>query len=241
LEEGRALGFIGPNGAGKTTLFDIISGFTTADEGSILLFGEDITDLTPDRRVSHGLLRSFQDARLFPALTVRENLLVALERHLENRSSAAAALHLPNVRSAERKAATRVERLVELFALGPTRDKFVRELSTGQRRIVDMACVMAAEPRVLLLDEPSSGIAQKEAEELAPLLARIRYETGCSMLIIEHDMPLISAVSDELIALVLGAVVTRGLPNDVIEHPKVVESYLGTSEEVINRSGNTPG
>jgi ABC-type branched-subunit amino acid transport system ATPase component len=241
LEEGRSLGVIGPNGAGKTTLFDIISGFVTTEGGTIELFGEDITDLGPDQRVGHGLLRSFQDARLFPALTVRENLLVALERHLDSRSAAAAALHLPNVRSSERKAAARVERLVELFALGASKDKFVRELSTGQRRIVDMACMVAAEPRVLLLDEPSSGIAQREAEELAPLLSRIRYETGCSLLIIEHDMPLIQAVSDELIALETGSVVTRGLPSEVIEHPQVVASYLGTSEEAINRSGVSPG
>ena len=241
LEEGRALGFIGPNGAGKTTLFDVISGFVRPSRGTTLLFGEDISHLGPDARVGAGLLRSFQDARLFPNLTVRENLLVALERHLDSRSSAAAALHLPNVRRSEAKATRRVERLMELFALAPTRDKFVRELSTGQRRILDMACVMAAEPRVVLLDEPSSGIAQKEAEEMAPLLARIRYETGCSMLIIEHDMPLITAVSDELVALELGAVVTRGSPEQVIEHPQVVASYLGTSEEVIHRSGHSPG
>ena len=134
------------------------------------------------------------------------------------------------MRRSERKAQERIDRLIELFGLGSSRDKFVRELSTGQRRIVDMACVMAAEPRVLLLDEPSSGIAQREAEELAPLLGRIRYETGCALLVIEHDMPLIMAVSDELLALELGAVVTRGAPAEVIEHPQVVASYLGTSE-----------
>jgi ABC-type branched-subunit amino acid transport system ATPase component/predicted MFS family arabinose efflux permease len=240
LKDGASLGVIGPNGAGKTTLFDIISGFVTPTTGELYLFGEEITGKSPDQRVTFGLLRSFQDARLFPALTVRENLTVALERHLDSRSAAAAALHLPNVRRSERKAAARVDRLVELFGLGSSRDKFVRELSTGQRRIVDIACVMAAEPRVLLLDEPSSGIAQKEAEELGPLLSRIRYETGCSMLIIEHDMPLIMAVSDELLALELGAVVTRGAPHDVLEHPQVVASYLGTSEDAINRSGATP-
>jgi ABC-type branched-subunit amino acid transport system ATPase component len=240
LTEGAALGIIGPNGAGKTTLFDIISGFVTPTGGEIHLFGEDITDKGPDQRVALGLLRSFQDARLFPALTVRENITVAMERHLGVRSAAAAALHLPNVRRAEERAAARVDRLIELFALGASRDKFVRELSTGQRRIVDMACVMAAEPRVLLLDEPSSGIAQKEAEELGPLLSRIRYETGCSLLVIEHDMPLILAVSEELLALELGGVVTRGAPQDVIEHPQVVASYLGTSEEAFSRSGAIP-
>ncbi|HVT76771.1 MAG TPA: MFS transporter [Acidimicrobiales bacterium] len=239
LDQGSALGIIGPNGAGKTTLFDIISGFVTPTAGTIELLGDDITSLTPDQRVNHGLLRSFQDARLFPSLTVRENIAIALERHLEVRSVAASALRLPNVRRSEAKAAERVERLIELFGLGVARDKFVRELSTGQRRIVDMACVMAAEPQVLLLDEPSSGIAQKEAEELGPLLSRIRYETGCSLLIIEHDMPLIVAVSDELLALELGAVVTRGPATEVLEHPQVVAAYLGTSEEAINRSGGS--
>src|SRR5207249_12109348 len=136
----------------------------------------------------------FQDARLFPSLTVAENLAIALERHLDVRSATMAALHLPNVRRSESKVHRRVDRLIELFTLGATRDKFVRELSTGQRRIVDMACILAAEPTVLLLDEPSSGIAQREAEELGPLLQRIQYETGCALLIIEHDMPLVMSV-----------------------------------------------
>jgi branched-chain amino acid transport system ATP-binding protein len=113
----------------------------------------------------------------------------------------------------------------------------VKELSTGLRRIADLACVLAAEPRVLLLDEPSSGIAQAEAESLGPLLRRVRHETGCAILIIEHDMPLISSISDELLALDQGAVVTRGVPEEVLNDPRVVESYLGTSENVIKRSG----
>ena len=128
--------------------------------------------------------------------------------------------------------------LIDLLELGSYRDKFVKELSTGLRRVVDLACVLAAEPKVLLLDEPSSGIAQKESEELGPLLQRIRYETGCTLLLIEHDMPLIMSVAEELLALELGAVVTRGTPLEVVDHPQVVASYLGTSEEAINRSGN---
>jgi branched-chain amino acid transport system ATP-binding protein len=132
----------------------------------------------------------------------------------------------------------RAEKLIELLDLGAYRDKFVKELSTGLRRIVDLACVLAAEPTVLLLDEPSSGIAQAEAEGLAPLLKRVRFETGCSILIIEHDMPLISAVADELIALDQGAVVLRGTPDEVLNDERVIESYLGTSQSTINRSGS---
>jgi branched-chain amino acid transport system ATP-binding protein len=237
LEAGTILGLIGPNGAGKTTLFDLISGFLLPDAGTVTFLGEDITTLSPDARSMLGLQRSFQDARLFPSLTVSENIAVAFERHLDVRSATMAALHLPNVRSSEAKVLRRVERLIEMFGLGDYRDKFVRELSTGSRRIVDLACTLAADPKVLLLDEPSSGVAQRETEELGPLLVRIRYETGCSILVIEHDMPLITSISDELIALDLGTVLTRGLPDDVVEHPRVVESYLGTTEEVINRSG----
>ncbi|HUP85457.1 MAG TPA: MFS transporter [Acidimicrobiales bacterium] len=238
LEEGKVLGLIGPNGAGKTTLFDIISGFVTPDEGEIRLFGEDVTSLPPDQRAKVGLVRSFQDARLFPPLTVTENIAVALEQYLTSKSTIGAALHLPNVRKAEEGIQRRIDRLIRLMNLDEMRDKFVRELSTGSRRIVDLACVMACDPKVLLLDEPSSGIAQREAEELGALLQRIRWETGCSILIIEHDMNLISGVSDELLALDLGRVVTRGAAKDVLEHPQVVNSYLGTSEEVINRSGD---
>ena len=237
LEEGRILGLIGPNGAGKTTLFDVVSGFVPADSGIVALYGDDITALGPDERARIGLQRSFQDARLFPSLTVKENIGVALEKHVAVRSAAAAALHLRGVRRSEATIDRRVERLIDLLNLGDFRDKFVRELSTGTRRIVDLACVMAADPKVVMLDEPSSGIAQAETEELGPLLLRVRYETGCSMLVIEHDMTLIRGVSDELIAMDLGSVVTRGLPEEVIEHPHVVASYLGTSEEVIKRSG----
>ena len=238
LEEGKVLGLIGPNGAGKTTLFDIVSGFVTPEDGEILLFGEDVTALAPDQRAKLGLVRSFQDARLFPPLTVTENIAVALEQHLTSKSTIGAALHLPNVRKAEQGIQRRIDRLIRLMNLDELRDKFVRELSTGSRRIVDLACVMACDPKVLLLDEPSSGIAQREAEELGALLQRIRWETGCAILIIEHDMNLISGVSDELLALDLGRVVTRGKAADVLEHPQVVNSYLGTSEEVINRSGD---
>src|SRR5205807_2513358 len=166
--------------------------------------GVDITGLSPEARAKRKLVRRFQDARLFPSLTVFETLLIALEQQLEVRSTVLGALSAPNSRRAERRLRRRAERLIELLDLGAYRDKFVKELSTGLRRIIDLGCVLATEPKVLLLDEPSSGIAQAEAEGLGPLLRRVRFETGCSMLIIEHDMPLISAVSDELIALERG-------------------------------------
>src|SRR5581483_3364278 len=148
------------------------------------------------------------------------------------------AIQLPQARRAERRVRLQAERLIDLLDLGAYRDKFVKELSTGLRRIVDLACVLATEPKVLLLDEPSSGIAQAEAESLGPLLGRIRFETGCSILIIEHDMPLISAVADELVALEQGLVVVRGLPDVVLNDERVIEAYLGGSEQAIRRSGS---
>jgi len=178
VRAGEVLGFLGPNGAGKTTLFDVLSGFQVPSRGEIELDGESIIGLGPDARARRGLGRSFQDGRLFPALTVAETIAVALERSIDVRDPVAAALHLPSVVDSEAKVVRRVEELIELLGLGAFRDKYIRELSTGSRRVVDLACVLAHGPRVLLLDEPSSGIAQREAEALGPLLLRIRAMTG---------------------------------------------------------------
>jgi ABC-type branched-subunit amino acid transport system ATPase component len=237
LGEGQILGLIGPNGAGKTTIFDLISGIIPADQGRVTLRGVDISGWGPDRRAAIGLGRSFQDARIFPSLTVAENVAIGLERHIETRDHLAAVLNLPAMQESERDVAYTVDDLIELMNLQAFRDKFVGELSTGSRRIVDLAMAIAHDPTVLILDEPSSGIAQRETEALGPLLLRIKEETGCSMLVIEHDMPLITSISDRMIALELGAVVTEGTPDEVIRDPRVVQSYLGGDLNVIQRSG----
>ncbi len=240
---GEIVGFMGPNGAGKTTLFDAISGFLEPDAGTIIL-GEgsdaiDVTRLSPAARSRLGLGRSFQDGRLFPNLTVAETVSIAFERHLEARDPVAAALHLPWVDDTERDIELNVERLLELLGITDFRDKLVRELSTGSRRIVDLACVLAHGPSVLLLDEPSSGIAQRESEALGPLLLRIREQTGATLLVIEHDVPLLLGISDRVIALDLGEVIAVGDPDEVVHHPAVVSSYLGTNEAAIARSGSS--
>ncbi|MBV9484689.1 MAG: ABC transporter ATP-binding protein, partial [Frankiaceae bacterium] len=177
------------------------------------------------------------DARIFASLSVAENIAVSLERHLEVRDHLAAALCLPDVSEAERHIAWTVSDLIELLNLGNYRDKLVRELSTGTRRMVDIAMALAYDPDVLLLDEPSSGIAQRETEALGPLLLRIRDEANCGLLVIEHDMPLICSISDRLLALELGRVIAEGTPDEVLRDPQVVASYLGTNDATVNRSG----
>jgi branched-chain amino acid transport system ATP-binding protein len=237
LHDEEILGLIGPNGAGKTTIFDLVSGYQTPDAGRVVFEGSDITTMAPDERARRQLIRRFQDAKLFPSLTVYETILLALDRRQDVRNMALIAIQLPQARQSERRVRRRADQLIELLGIGNYRDKFIKELSTGLRRVVDLACVLATDPRVLLLDEPSSGIAQAEAESLGPLLARVRRETGCSILIIEHDMPLISRVADELLALEQGRVIMRDVPDVVLNDPRVVESYLGTSEAAIRRSG----
>jgi branched-chain amino acid transport system ATP-binding protein len=237
LERGEILGVIGPNGAGKTTLFDLLSGYIAPDSGSLLLMGADITRLSAEARAWRGLGRSFQDARLFPGLAVDETIALALERHVEVRDPFATAVGLPMVRESESAVAARVDELVELVGLQAYRSKFVRELSTGTRRIVDLCCQLAHEPDVMLFDEPSSGIAQREAEALGPMIRRIREATGASMVIIEHDMPLVRSIADEIIALDLGRVIVRDTPDVVLHDPRVVSSYLGTSDVAMARSG----
>lgn len=243
VKAGEIVGFIGPNGAGKTSLFDAISGFLPIDGGRILMAANDgeIYDLTErpaQIRSRLGLGRSFQDGRLFPALTVRETIAVALECSVHVKDPIAAALYLPAVIDSEAAVFERVEQLIEFMNLGAFRDKFTNELSTGSRRIVDLACILAHQPTVLLLDEPSSGIAQRESEALGPLMVKIRDQLGASVLVIEHDLPLLSSVSDRMIAMDLGAVIAEGTPEEVVHDPRVVASYLGDNQAAIARSGD---
>ncbi len=231
------VGLLGHNGAGKTTLFDLLTGYLKADGGHVLLNGEDITDLPPYKRAIAELGRSFQEARLFPSLSVADAVRVSLETHLASREPVAAAFRLPASTYSERSAAKRVDDLIELLGLGRYRDTPTGDLSTGTRRIVELACLLGQDPAVLLLDEPSAGIAQRETEALAPLLREVQNETGCSIVVIEHDMALLSALCDYFVALEQGGVIASGRPDEVLADPRVISSYLGTNEDVVARSG----
>jgi branched-chain amino acid transport system ATP-binding protein len=226
VEPGEIVGLLGPNGAGKSTLFNVISGFLKPDHGRVLFAEEEINHLLPYERVAVGIGRTFQHVKLFRNLTVYENLLVAQHRHLTS-GSFAAMLRLPNWRRDEELARSRVDEILELVDLKPWRDARPSELSYGTTRFLELASVTSLRPKVLLLDEPASGIQQKEVEALGPLLQRLRDEHGCAILLIEHDMGLLMSVSERIYALDFGKVIAEGTPDEIVSNDKVLESYLG--------------
>ncbi|MHB8464966.1 MAG: ABC transporter permease subunit, partial [Acidimicrobiales bacterium] len=229
---GETLGLIGPNGAGKTTLFELLGGFTKADRGTVVFAGHDVSRLTPTQRARLGLVRSFQDASLFPTMTVLEVVQVSLERTAPTR-------FLPSVvgwPKAERDKQVRAREFVKMMGLHGYRNTSVRELSTGSRRIVELACLVALEPVLLLLDEPSSGIAQRETEALGDVLIRLKTELDLTLVIIEHDIPLVMRLADRMIAMESGRVLAVGSPAEIRSDPRVIESYLGGDVRAIERS-----
>jgi ABC-type branched-subunit amino acid transport system ATPase component/ABC-type branched-subunit amino acid transport system permease subunit len=236
---GEIVGIIGSNGAGKTTLFDVCSGFTVPDTGEVRMHGQDVTHLSPARRSQLGLGRVFQDARLFPSLSVTDALAASLEQSAPVHDPLAEVLGLPAVASSEEAVKDRVEELLAEMGLTPFRDRFVSELSTGTRRVLELACAVAHRPSVLLLDEPTAGIAQRESEALADLLLGLRDETGAAFIVIEHDVPLVSSIADRLLCLHVGAVISEGATAEVLNDPAVVAAYLGTEDATARRSDPT--
>jgi ABC-type branched-subunit amino acid transport system ATPase component/ABC-type branched-subunit amino acid transport system permease subunit len=227
VHDGEILGVIGPNGAGKTTLFDVLSGFVRPDTGRVEYDGHDVTRAAPHLRALAGLCRSFQDTRLFPGLTVADNVAVACEGLVTSFGPLAPALRLPGAAASERAVLQRTDELLLALGLAEWRDRFPGDLSTGMRRLLELGCLLAQQPRVLLLDEPSAGLAQAEAEALGPLLRRVRDASGCAVVIVAHDVPLLLAACDRLAAMDLGRIIAAGPPGDVVRHPHVIASYLG--------------
>ena len=233
---GEVLGLIGANGAGKSTLLGACSGFVTPSAGRITLFGQDVTELPAHHRARLGLGRIFQDARLFDDLTVRESVLVALESQ-ERAELVPSMLGLPPAREGERRKQARAAEQLDLLGLSRYAGAQVRTLSTGTRRIVELACLLAQDARVLLLDEPTAGLAQRETEVFGPLLLRIREQLGATLVLIEHDIPLVMSISDRVQCLSAGRTIAVGSPEEVRANPAVIASYLGTDERAIARSG----
>ena len=234
---GEIVGLIGANGAGKTTLMNVVSGLVPY-RGEVEILGRSVGNRSAARRADLGLGRTFQNAALFPDLTVRETVLVALEAQRPT-SLVGNILGTPRARRDETVKVARSNDLLDLLGLGPFADTFIGDLSTGTRRITELACMLALDASLLCFDEPTAGVAQRETEAFGPLLRRIRDELDASVLIVEHDMPLIMSISDRVWCLESGRVIAEGSPEAVRADPRVIRSYLGTDDRAINRSGST--
>jgi len=226
VEQGQVFTIIGPNGAGKTTIFNLISRIYDPAAGRIVFAGEDVTRMPPHEIARRGIARTFQNIELFEHATVLQNLL--LGRHAHRRSRfLEELLFLPRVRRQELAHREAAEKVIDFLDLQPHRDSLIANLPYGVRKVVEMARALCTEPRLLLLDEPSSGLSVEETEGMAFWIQDIRSLLGITVLMVEHDMSLVSAVSDRVLALNYGRPLALGTAREVQEHPDVVKAYLG--------------
>ncbi len=235
-EPGDGVGLIGPNGSGKTTLLDVVSGLATPAEGTVWLDGESLVEYLPEERASLGIVRSFQDCRLFPELTVEEVLLLTLDAGRPV-GVVSTSVWAPWARRSERAKRTAVDEVIASFGIDRFRRHQITQLSTGTRRVVDLASIVLARPRLLLLDEPTAGIAQREAEAFVPLLRRLHELADTTIVLVEHDVPLVFALCTRVVMMETGEVVSSGSPDEVARDPRALAAYHGASAEALAVSG----
>jgi ABC-type branched-subunit amino acid transport system ATPase component len=237
-QPGSIVGLIGANGSGKTTTLDMVSGLVTPQQGTVRLDGKDLTEYLPEERQRVGMVRSFQDCRLYPELSVLDVLLLCEDVKSEV-AVLSTTLQLPWARRAEKRKRAAVDQVIGAFGLERFRYHRTSELSTGTRRVVDLASILLAEPRLLLLDEPTAGIAQREAEAFIPLLRRLHQVADTTIVLVEHDVPLVFELCSMVVVMEQGRVVAAGPPDVVAADPKALAAYLGASDEAIYASGPT--
>jgi len=226
VEPGQVFTIIGPNGAGKTTIFNLVSRIYEPLQGRLVFRDEDITQVPPHQIARRGIARTFQNIELFEHATVLQNVL--LGRHAHKRSRFwQELLFLPRVRTLELEHREAAEKVIDFLDLQAYRDSLVINLPYGVRKVVEMARALCTEPKLLLLDEPSSGLSVEETQEMAFWIQDIRALLGITVLMVEHDMSLVSAVSDRVLALNYGRTLALGTAREVQEHPEVIKAYLG--------------
>jgi branched-chain amino acid transport system ATP-binding protein len=229
VDEGQIVSVIGPNGAGKTTLFNLITGMIAVNQGEIRFDGQSIVGLRPSQVLERGIARTFQNVRLFPEMTVRENVMVA--RHCRTRSGMLKAiLRSPSFRQEEEETRQRAEQALAFFGtrlIGWRFDAQARSLSYANRRRLEIARAMVSGPKLILLDEPTAGMNPRETHELTELIHRLRDETGVTILLIEHDMRVVKGVSERVVVLDHGQKIAEGPYDEVAGNERVIEAYLG--------------
>jgi branched-chain amino acid transport system ATP-binding protein len=231
VEEGEVFALVGPNGAGKSTVFNLISRIYDPVEGDIRFDGESLLRHPPHDIAKLGIARTFQNIELFEQATVLQNLLVGRHRHRKS-NFITEILFTPGVREEERRHRAAVEKVIDFLDLQAYRDKYIAGLPYGVRKVVEMGRALAIEPRLLLLDEPASGLSVEETQDVAFWIEDIKKQMGVTVLMVEHDMHLVSAVSDRVLALADGKVLSLGTAQEVQNDPKVIEAYIGGSDEM---------
>jgi len=229
VKQGEVFSLVGPNGAGKSTIFNLISRFYTPNEGDIKFEGTSILGMASDKVPALGIARTFQNIELFEQATVLQNLLVGRHRHCTT-NILSQMLFTPAAHRQEIAHREAVEEVIDFLDLQPYRDKYIAGLPYGVRKVVELARALSTKPRILLLDEPASGLSIEETQDMIFWIEDIKKQMGITVLMVEHDMNLVASVSDHVLALADGKELAMGTPAQVQSHPAVIEAYLGTGE-----------